>query len=301
MKLVYHKGNNFGDALNSVIFEYFLPDFFDDDEEVKFLGIGSVLGLLKPTHECKKMIVFSTGFANGDMKTYGSVPTINDKYDIVCVRGFLTAKVLEIDAKKVISDGAILLPLVLKMESLQKKHDFSYIPHVGSLEMFDKWEELLDDIQIKFIDPRKSVEQVVAELYESRVVFAEAMHGAIVADAYRVNWVPVKSSKTINDFKWRDFLSSLEMDYNPTMIPPLYSKKILKGIFLAKFKTNLLATLASSLYYGYQKWIVIPKCKRQLTNLKNKKKYLSDSVILSKRQNQLIEKLEELKLNYKRG
>jgi succinoglycan biosynthesis protein ExoV len=44
MLLTYHKGQNFGDALNPVIWNHFLPNFFDDDNNHLFLGFGTILG-----------------------------------------------------------------------------------------------------------------------------------------------------------------------------------------------------------------------------------------------------------------
>lgn len=45
MKLIYYKENsNFGDALNPLIFQKLLPDFFNDDSDIAFIGIGSLLG-----------------------------------------------------------------------------------------------------------------------------------------------------------------------------------------------------------------------------------------------------------------
>ena len=47
MQLVYHEDANFEDALNPLILYYFLPNFFDSNKDIKFLGIGSRLSTLK--------------------------------------------------------------------------------------------------------------------------------------------------------------------------------------------------------------------------------------------------------------
>jgi hypothetical protein len=40
MKLTFHEGKNFGDALNPLIFHHFLGEtFFDNDPSVQFLSL----------------------------------------------------------------------------------------------------------------------------------------------------------------------------------------------------------------------------------------------------------------------
>jgi len=53
------------------------------------------------------------------------------------------------------------------------------------------------------------------------VLIAEAMHGAIVADALRVPWIPVRSSDSVLAFKWRDWCASLNLTYSPHAIIPV--------------------------------------------------------------------------------
>ena len=52
-------------------------------------------------------------------------------------------------------------------------------------------------------------------------IVAEAMHGAIVADALRVPWVPVQLSDRILNLKWWDWCRSLNMEYKPLRFPPV--------------------------------------------------------------------------------
>ena len=43
------------------------------------------------------------------------------------------------------------------------------------------------------------------------------MHAAIVADSFRVPWIPVICTHRM-DFKWRDWLSPFHLDYEPYML-----------------------------------------------------------------------------------
>ena len=107
MKLYYHKGANFGDAINPMIFEKILGVQFDEDEEIGIVGIGSILGHFRPTEKTKKFYVFSSGFAGGDASTYGTPPEIKLPYEVICVRGKSTAKALGIDERYAVADGAL--------------------------------------------------------------------------------------------------------------------------------------------------------------------------------------------------
>ncbi len=43
MKLYYWDGNNFGDKLNPWLWSQLLPNYFNDDTEIAFLGIGTLI------------------------------------------------------------------------------------------------------------------------------------------------------------------------------------------------------------------------------------------------------------------
>ena len=208
MKLVYHEGKNFGDALNPLIFNQLLPNFFDENENDVLLGIGSIIGLKQ--HYKQRKIVFSSGFAAGNDSTYGSIPELDDTWDFKCVRGPLTAKILNLDQNLAVADGAILLNVFFEKKS-EKKIKYSYMPHHKSFDMYNQWSELLELAGVNLIDPRCSIDDVISEIDCSEFLISEAMHGAIVADALRVPWIGAFAYPYINTFKWNDWAGSLEM------------------------------------------------------------------------------------------
>jgi hypothetical protein len=69
-----------------------------------------------------------------------------------------------------------------------------------------------------FIDPGGEVDEVLAAIRGCEVVLAEAMHGAIIADALRIPWIPVRCYDHILDFKWRDWCESLQLQYEPAVL-----------------------------------------------------------------------------------
>lgn len=222
MKLWYHKGKNFGDALNPYIFSKLIPRCLDDDDSTIFIGIGSILGFSQPKNS--KKIVFSSGFGGNDKQTYGSVPKLDETYEILCVRGPLTAKALNISPKLALTDGAILLKTIASAAKPVQSNNVGYMPHVGSMRFFD-WKQVCNDAGLIFISPEEEVDVVIKKMHNCKLVITEAMHGAIVADTFRIPWIPVVGYPTINEFKWQDWCLSMELNYNPKLMPSIYSNE----------------------------------------------------------------------------
>ncbi len=304
MKLIYHQGANFGDAINPIIFNHYVNDVLEQKDNFELFGIGSILGLKRPSSGVKKAVVFSSGFAAGAESTYGKLPSGAEleKYDFRCVRGPLTCKKLGLHPEKGIADGAILLSDVLP-NSREKKYSFAYMPHVGSLDFYSNWKGLIESLGIKFINPSDPVQRVLTEVQETEVLICEAMHGAIIADTYRIPWIPIKTNTLINDFKWNDYCKSLSLSYNPQIFKTLYDKETLKSVFekkLEKVKLNntLTSAVASNLYFGYQKSIIESSIKKQFLKLKKSPTTLSKSNTLNEKKEQLLSEIHLLKKDY---
>jgi hypothetical protein len=74
---------------------------------------------------------------------------------------------------------------------------------------------------LNYIDVLSPVEQVLSEISSSSLVVTEALHGAVVADAFRIPWIPVRCHTHINAFKWEDWCESIEVAYEPHDLPSL--------------------------------------------------------------------------------
>jgi succinoglycan biosynthesis protein ExoV len=51
------------------------------------------------------------------------------------------------------------------------------------------------------------------------------MHGAIIADALRIPWVPISAfnsrhEKDTHSFKWADWCGSVDVEFEPLRLPP---------------------------------------------------------------------------------
>ncbi|MCA1993624.1 MAG: polysaccharide pyruvyl transferase family protein [Coleofasciculus sp. S288] len=217
MKLYYYqfrdKVSNFGDDLNPWLWEQLLPGVFDEDTTTLFVGIGTLLNEYVP--KVPKTVVFGSGFGYGK-----GVPKIHDSWKIYCVRGPLTAKALGIATELAVTDAALLVRRVYQ-PTATKVNRFAYIPHVTNAIRGDiTWRLICEQAGIAYIDPRWSIEHVLSAISETEVVLAEAMHGAIVADALRVPWIPICTESTVLPFKWQDWCLSIGVEYQPKYVMP---------------------------------------------------------------------------------
>ena len=222
MKIFYYKRRdaqpNFGDDLNTWLWPQLLPDFFDDDESTQFIGTGTLLNhrLAERTATAKRLIIFSSGA--GYEQPLSMIPA---HWHIVCVRGPLSASRLRLPCEKAVTDGGILVRRCF-IPARKKTISYTFMPHVHHANFADvTWRRLCEDIGIGYIDPRWPIEQILEAIGRTEVLLAEAMHGAIVADALRTAWIPVVTSPRILSFKWRDWCASINVPYHPWRLLPL--------------------------------------------------------------------------------
>jgi len=216
MQLFYYADprGNFGDDLNPRIWHHYIPELLDGDPESLFIGIGTLLNESIPPSPRK--VVFGAGHG------YGAVPVVDDKWEIHCLRGPLTARVLGLDPSLAITDPALLLRDMYDKRETPLQQRVSFMPHHRSTTKGD-WTRICEAANIHYIDPTAAIDQVLEEIRSSRLVIAEAMHGAIVADAFRIPWVAVTCYDHILAFKWQDWCSSLGLEYRPMRLPSIYN------------------------------------------------------------------------------
>lgn len=211
MRLYFYRGKepNFGDELNHYMLPHYFGDILDENEDALLLGIGSILFDTHPAKPHKH--VFGSGYGG-----YTAPPHLDDRWHIYCVRGEFTARTLGLGRETVAGDGAILLNAFRGVPSGVRRQDVSFIPHFESLRR-GRWDLVCEKAGVQLIDPRDDVETVLTRISESRLVIAEAMHGAIVADALRVPWIPILPRDRAHRMKWHDWASALDLtiDFRP--------------------------------------------------------------------------------------
>jgi succinoglycan biosynthesis protein ExoV len=92
------------------------------------------------------------------------------------------------------------------------------------------WQKACQQIGYQYIHPQSSVEVVLQQIQETEVLLTEAMHGAIVADALRIPWIPIVTNSSILSFKWLDWCESLNLEYKPLHIERLHHPHVTRDI-----------------------------------------------------------------------
>lgn len=214
MKIVYFKADigNFGDDLNGWIWEKIFGDL-SKYQDIDVFGIGSILD--KRVINDRKKVVFGSGIRDV-LFDYGEVKDLNIEF----VRGPISSKIT--NNSTFISDGAYALRM-LPREKQVKEYKLSIVPYFRHANEFD-WMLFEKLTGIHVILPTIPVEDVIKEINKSEKILAAAMHGAILADIYRVPWARVKfaqhghESALTSELKWADWLLSIDVAKPPVHI-----------------------------------------------------------------------------------
>lgn len=268
--------SNFGDDLNPWIWGKLIPDILSDTQssQTSFVGFGTLLNQKLPRFE--KTVVFGAGHG------FGSLPEIDESWTVYCVRGPLSAEVLSLQPELGIADSSILVNRLYPFEKANKLYKVSLIPYAWEMQQTPEvFQQACEELDFFCIDPRWDVEKILECISRSNLVVTAAMHGAIVADALRVPWIPFKSNAGIPDFKWTDFCLSMELDY---VTKRLYRFSRIGKTFPAYRK------IESSLIASFLK-------KRVNTS----KPYLSLQSVLDCRLERLEMQLDKFKRDYSQG
>lgn len=208
---------NVGDDLNAWLWpRLFGSDFFDGVPDILLIGIGSVLDNrhLKAPHR----IVFGAG-----LRGESGAPDISAPgWTVEFVRGPRSAGVLGLGPDQWISDPAILAPLADR--ALQARCDpkpLSKRPSiVGFVPYFKTPIGLAAGIaaaaDLKLIPATLAPEQFMSNLLQCDAVLCEAMHGAILADAFGIPWMGCRIAGYRREgpthyFKWADWMQTLDL------------------------------------------------------------------------------------------
>ena len=237
MKLYYfydHHGN-FGDALNDWMWDSLLPDREAHSEDVWISGIGTILNHKMPRG--RSWAVMGSGIG------YGAPPVdFGDKnWKVFAVRGPLSARVLGLPREKAITDAAMLLALLPEYASASStnRSGVAFMPHYMSMAG-GRWEDVCRLAGIDFINPCSDTKSILSKIKSAKLVIADAMHGAIVADTLRTPWIAASLNATTDSFKWNDWCASMEVKHEPRKIPASTLSDVVKSRSLRMYGENML-------------------------------------------------------------
>lgn len=198
---------NFGDELNIWLWDRLLNEKTFRDAPGLLMGIGTLLEWGKIPEE-RPLIVFGSGAG------YGVIPSLDD-VDVRFVRGPRSARVLG-KKHRWITDPAILVGNTIDTAIVRPdfKVDCAFMPHWTTAAADSRLEEKMADLGIGYIDPTKSVDGILRQISASKLLVTEALHGAVVADALRIPWIPALLAQG-HTFKWFDWCESMGIQYNP--------------------------------------------------------------------------------------
>jgi succinoglycan biosynthesis protein ExoV len=260
---------------------------------VLFLGIGSVIG----THydPVAKKVVFGTGY----VPSYHQAPNVRgEDWDVFFVRGPRTARALGLPESMGIGDAAILLRALDAPFRREPRH-IGFMPHWESLAR-GRWDKACELAGIRLIDPRGPVELVIADILGCKVLIAEAMHGAIVADALRIPWIPVLPIDGAHQEKWFDWADALSLKIKQHPLWPSSPAEVR----LALMRQPLLSRFAAGVTRRPVSWLTRPfityAAAQHLSALANKEPCLSADNMIESITEKMLEQLHQLQNKYKK-
>lgn len=253
---------------------------FDDASETVFVGIGTLLNAGMPS--AHRTIIFSSGVGYGR----GRLPRMDETWTVYCVRGPLSAQALGLSTGLAVTDGGVLVRRCFQ-PAKGTLCRIAVMPHgYTSVTVGSEWEAMCREIGFGYIDARWPVEQVLSAIAQTDLLLTEALHGAITADALRVPWVPVRSSRRILRFKWDDWCASMGLTYEPYETATLWPAHPSDSGFLSRARRTAKRRLIAS----------------QLARIaKVARPQLSEARRLEDATQQLEERLEQLKRDVRSG
>lgn len=214
MSLIHYcsvPGGNFGDDINLQLWPRLFPDLANLTGQVFFYGVGTVLD---GQHDANvRKVVLGAGLGGN----LAARPDSN--WDFRWVRGPQTASQFGIPGELALGDSAILWPELLPGHDCEGPAGL--IPHHATWDSFD-WADVASRAQMVAINPRQAPNAVIAQMRTCSRVLAESLHGAICADTMGIPWAACVLAHRVNEFKWRDWLATVNRPYAPlTMSVPL--------------------------------------------------------------------------------
>jgi succinoglycan biosynthesis protein ExoV len=279
---------NFGDELNGLLWPRLLPDFFDQNGDTLFLGIGSILD--NRHHSGTVKLVGGSGYGG-----YEAPAVLDDSWIVHWVRGRRTARSLGLPLDLGIGDPGSLVPLAGLTPRRQNPGDIGFIPHFESMDR-GAWHEVSARAGVTLIDPRDDPLAVLAAIGQCRMVISEAMHGIIVADTLRVPWIAIRPLANIHRPKWFDWAETLDLTVRFHDLPPSTVLERAHLTPLSRFHMGrTILTKQAAPLRGFAGERYIDRAARALRAVAVTEPQLSGSTLLDTAQTRMMEAIAALR------
>jgi hypothetical protein len=244
MKIFQHVDwrGNFGDDLNGPFFDEVAPGYKSYSGHDRIYGIGTLLN--NENGIIRNSVVFGSGYGYGD-----SVFCDERTTKIIGVRGRLTAAALSLPSDKVIGDPALYIDKLRFAKNGISKAGDSKIVIATNHRSNELWNFNNIDSDYYFLDPGLiSIKDYVETIKNAKLVLAESLHGAIIASVYGVPFIPVAIRAGLEQKKWVDFGSAIDMeiDFEAILHSPAIS--VMRKLCISRFRPNISKIIKVSKY-----------------------------------------------------
>ena len=206
---------NFGDILGPYILSKYDINLIYKSSQPQLYTIGSLLHMMPNDYEG---FIWSTGYM---------YPTkvLSLKNDPICVRGKLSKKYFKNDTSNTeVGDGGLLLDKIYTPKKTNIRYKLGVFPnYCDIINMRDDPIEKYDAFNrpdVKIIDPRNYIETVIDDLNSCDNVVTSSLHGAVVCDAYGINYGVFSARETDlaihkmqGSFKFQDYFSIYDKEF----------------------------------------------------------------------------------------
>lgn len=230
MQYIYYKSSqgNFGDDMNPWLWH----KVFGNSKANLDINFGSILRQdnkilqkLYPKQQ-KKTLASSISHSN-------TMPLLDNTWLFEFLRAPISARYFNYQYKH-ISDVAYALTQTndyKRLLAINKKYKISLMQYYKSCLFFD-WETIAKEFGYHYISQLSdlALEHTLKEIAASKLRITEALYGAILADLLRVSWHRfifsgrVNEGEDVSEFKWTDFLQSIQINHTQDSYIPLYRK-----------------------------------------------------------------------------
>lgn len=205
---------NIGDSINPVLFEFFTGTKTINSNSIinifnreQFFFIGSVL-----EHVNKNSVIVGAGFISLDSK-------VTKPKEIYCVRGPKTRDKYianNIHCPKFYCDPGLIVSQVFKF-NVQKIYKYGIVPHYVDRDNTIV-KTLVNNSNFKILNIEDDYNVFFKELNQCEYIFSSSLHGIIFSISYMIpcNWIKFSNKIYGNDFKFKDFFSSLNLNIEPS-------------------------------------------------------------------------------------